>query len=96
VCEKLTKCPNFTRFLPEKLEKYPNFYYIFPKNYQNFRTLHDFCPKMLEFYIIIARKKFPEFKGGGARAPPPCPPSPTPRNLTPVGCADGEKTSLRG
>jgi len=31
VSEKLTKCRNFTRFLPEKLPKYPNF--------------HDICPK---------------------------------------------------
>ena len=30
--EKLTKCPNFTCFLPEKLSQYPNFYYICPKN----------------------------------------------------------------
>jgi len=30
--EKLTKCPNFTRFLPEKLSKYQNFYDICPKN----------------------------------------------------------------
>jgi len=30
--EKLTKCPNFTWFLPEKLAKYPNFYHIFLKN----------------------------------------------------------------
>ena len=31
---------------------------ICPKNLQNSRILHDFCPKMSEFYIIIARKIF--------------------------------------
>jgi len=31
--EKLTKCPNFTLFLPEKLAKYPNF------------NFYDICPK---------------------------------------------------
>ena len=30
--EKLTKCPNFMRFVPEKLAKYPNFYDICEKN----------------------------------------------------------------
>ena len=41
--EQLTKCQNFTRFLPEKLAKYPNFY--------------DFCRKKInkipEFHIIL-------------------------------------------
>jgi len=32
ISEKLTKCPNFTRFLSEKLSKYTNFYDIGPKN----------------------------------------------------------------
>jgi len=31
VYEKLTKCPNFTRFLPEKLEIYRNFYIFVEK-----------------------------------------------------------------
>ena len=26
IYEKLTRCPNFTRFLPEKVAKYPKFY----------------------------------------------------------------------
>jgi len=59
---KSAKCPNFTWFLSGKLSKYPNFYDICPKNLQNSRILHDFCPKMPEFYIMIARKiLFPEF-----------------------------------
>ena len=45
--------------------------YFCPKNslctkkYQIARILHDFCPKMSEFFIIIARKKcfFPNFRG---------------------------------
>jgi len=72
--EKLTKCPNFTRFLPEKLSKYPNF--------------HDICPPKLtkllinEFYTIfpesarILHKNCPKIFSrilGGT-----CPPSPTP------------------
>jgi len=48
---KLTKCPNFTWLLPPKLAKYPNFYNIVPKNEQNSRILHDFCPKMPQFYM---------------------------------------------
>ena len=36
-------------------------------------VLHDFCPKNARILIIIARKIFfPNFRGGGARAPP-CP-----------------------
>jgi len=62
---KSAKCPNFTKFLLEKLAKYPNFYDIYPKNLQNSRISHDFCPKMPEFYVIIARKIFfPNFRGG--------------------------------
>ena len=41
------------------------------KNYQNARILHDFCPKMPEFYIVIARKIYsPNFRGDTC---PPCP-----------------------
>jgi len=45
--EKLTKCPNFTLFLPEKLAKYPNFYDICPNRKVN---------KISEFHMIFARK----------------------------------------
>jgi len=43
--EKLTKCSNFTRFLPEKLSKYPILYDFCLKNQQNSRILRDKCPK---------------------------------------------------
>ena len=66
--EKLTKCQNFTWFLPEKLSKYPNFYDICPK-INKIPEFSDFCPKMPEFYIIIARKTF--FPNLGAHDP--CP-----------------------
>ena len=74
--EKLTKWPNFTRFLPEKLSKYPNLYDIWRKisKIPEFYMI-DFARKMPEFYTIIARKKyFPDFffgggRRGGARAP---------------------------
>jgi len=51
--------------------------------------LRDSCPKMPEFYTIIARKKqfFPIFffgGGGGVRAPPP----------SPVSFAYGEQSKL--
>jgi len=71
--EKLTKCPNFTRFLPEKLEKIPEFLQYF------FRKIN----KIPEFYTIFARKNarmlhnncpkniFPNFRGGALCAPPP-------------------------
>ena len=62
--------------LAGKLIKVPEFLWYLPKNLQNSRILHDFCPKMPEFYIIIARKHFfPNFRG--ARAPHALP-SPTP------------------
>jgi len=42
------------------------------KNYQNAQILHDICPKMPEFYVIIAGKIF--FSNfGRARSPPPDP-----------------------
>jgi len=65
--EKLTTCPNFTRFLPEKLSKYPNFLWHLPEFYMIF-----FARKMTEFYIIIDRKIFSRFFFflGGARALP--------------------------
>jgi len=37
---------------------------IRPKNQQNARILHDSCPKMTEFYIIIAQKYFSRTLGG--------------------------------
>jgi len=61
--EKLTKCPNFTRFFHPKLAKYPNFYNIFPKkNKQNSRILHDFCQKNARILHNNCPKNiFPEF-----------------------------------
>jgi len=55
--------PEFYMILSRKIiKKKPNFYDICPKNLQNSRILHDFCPKMHDFYVIIARKIFfPEF-----------------------------------
>ena len=57
--------------MPEKLSKYPNFYDICHKNSQNSRILHDFCPKIPEFYIIMAGKIFSPNFGGGALRPTP-------------------------
>jgi len=54
--EKITKCPNFTWFLPEKLSEYPKFYDICPKNAHIF---HNNCPKNI----------FPNFRGGGHMSP---------------------------
>ena len=64
--EKLTRCPNFTRYLSEKLSKFPNFAGIFAR-------------KMTEFYMIIAINNifFSIFFGGGSTCPR-FPPSPTP------------------
>ena len=60
--EKLTKCPNFTRFLPEKLtSKLPEFLYYLVKKLKLTKFLNFtwfFSRKMPEFYIIIARKIF--------------------------------------
>ena len=65
--------PNFTWYLPEKLSKCPKIFIIFVRNnnkIQKSRILHDICRKMPEFYMIIARKIFPDFSfGGRARAP---------------------------
>jgi len=72
--EKLTKCPNFTWFLPEKLSKYPNFYDICPKNEPNSRILHDFCPKNARILHNNCPKKiFSRFFFGGGRHVPPAP-----------------------
>jgi len=46
--EKLTKCPNFTWYLPEKLTKFPNFTWYMPEKIN----------KMPEFYMFFARKIF--------------------------------------
>jgi len=47
--EKLTKCPNFTWFLPKTLSKYPNFMILARK-----------INKIPKFYEIFARK-WPNF-----------------------------------
>ena len=53
--------------------------FLCPKNLQNSQILHDFCPKMPEFYVIIARKNFfPNLWGHVTHVPPLAPPSPTP------------------
>ena len=80
ICEKLTKCPNFTWFMPEKL--IPEFLYLNEKmnkipNFRWFLIINQFlivnqCPN---FYIIISRKIFSHFiffLGGEAHVPP-CP-----------------------
>jgi len=60
--EKLTKCPNFTWYLPEKLTKFPNFTWYMPEKIN----------KMPEFYTIFARKNsFCPNLGGGTTAPLP-------------------------
>jgi len=76
--EKLSKCPNFTCFLPDKFAKYPNCM-IFARKVNKIDEFYMiFARKMPEFYIIIARKIFfPNFRG--ARTP--CPP---------VSCANDE------
>jgi len=69
--EKLTKCPNFTQFLPEKVAKYPNFYNVFPRKINKIPAFYMiFARKMPEFYIIIAGKIF-FLNFRGARAPTP-------------------------
>ena len=69
--EKVTKCPNFTWFLPEKLAKYPNFFIIFSRKINKIPEFYmTFARQIPEFYIIIARKIFfPNFR----RARAPCP-----------------------
>ena len=62
--EKLSKCPNFTWFLPEKISKYPTFMILARKNYQNSGILQDF----------FLPEKCPNFTFNC----PPGPPSPTP------------------
>jgi len=71
--EKITKCPNFTWFLPEKLTKLSNFTRFLPE-------------KMAEFCMVVARKIFSRcfFLGGGSA---PCPPSPTPMDTLGRSCA---------
>ena len=66
---KIIKIRKFSWYLPEKLTKFPNFTW--------------FCPKMTEFYIIIARNIFfPNFFFWGGGTCPPCPPpSPTPMQV---------------
>ena len=98
--EKLTKCPNITRFLPEKLSKYPNFLLYLPEILTNSRILHDFCPKNARILHNFPKYIFPNF--GGARAPLLPSPSPTPiwievwqvREYIPVirSCTRGEMT----
>jgi len=61
-------------FARKKISKYPNFYYICPKNLQHFRILHDFSPKIPEFYIIARKIFFSNIR----RARAPLLPSPTP------------------
>jgi len=54
--------PEFYVILARKMSKIPEFLYFSEKNNKIPEFLHDFCPKMPELYIIIARKIFlPEF-----------------------------------
>ena len=77
---KLTKCPNFTWFLPKKYQKAQIFMIIVRK-----------INKIPEFYMIFARKCpnfincpknifFANFRGGGMCLPCP-PPSPSPTSI---------------
>jgi len=70
--EKLSKCSNFTWFLPpKKLSKYPNFCDICPQINKIPEFYIIFAGIMTEFYIIIARKKF-FLEFGGGTCPIPC------------------------
>ena len=64
-----TRCIH--RWMPKILLCIKHFDDCCPKNYQSNRIVHDFCPKIPEFYIMIARKIFSRFffLGGGAYAP---------------------------
>ena len=53
---KINEMPEFYTIFARKIIKIPEIVWYFPKNQQNFRILHDFCPKMPEFCVIIARK----------------------------------------
>jgi len=77
--EKLTKCPNFTWFLPEKNQKNTRIFIIFFRKINKISEFYTiFATNMPEFYIIIGRKIFfPNFRGG-ARVPPLPSPFPTP------------------
>jgi len=92
--EKLTKCPNFT--CPKKLSKYPNFM-IFAGKINKILILHDFCPKMPEFYMIIAQKYFPRFFFvGGGHVSPTAPVSYAYDRRQPLGCAVVRLTQKTG
>jgi len=68
--------PEFYMILARKIIKIPEFLWYLPEKFTKFPNLHDFCPKMAEFYVIIARKIFfSQILGGTC---PPCPPSPMP------------------
>jgi len=73
--KKITKCLNFTWFLPEKLSEYPNFYDIARKINKMPEYYIIFARKIPEFFIIIVRKKRYFFLNFGAHVP--LPPSPT-------------------
>ena len=64
--EKLTKCPNFTLFLPEKVAKYPNLWYL-PEKLTKFPIFAWFCPKNARIFHKNWRKIFSPifFLGGG-------------------------------
>jgi len=69
--ENVTKCPNFTRDLPEKLTKL---------KIENSRILHDICPKkkltkcpnFTRFLRLPEKNSFcPNLRGGGSCLPLP-------------------------
>ena len=65
--------PEFYMILARKIIKISEYLWYLPeKLLQNSRFLHDFCPKMPKFYIIIARKKYFSriFFLGGRHVPP--------------------------
>jgi len=71
-----TRCIH--RWMPKILLCIKHFDDCCPKNYQSNRIVHDFCPKIPEFYIMIARKIFSRFFFLGGGICPLCAPSPTP------------------
>jgi len=77
---KISKMPEFYMIPVRKIIKMPEFYMIFARKiYRIAKFYMIFARKIPEFYIIIARKIFfPNFRG----YVPPCPPSPTPMDMT--------------
>jgi len=61
---KINKIPDFYMILARKIIKIPEFLLYLLEKLTKFYNLHDFCPKMAEFYIKIALKNFSRVLGG--------------------------------